>query len=125
MKKKVSIILFLVMCLSSVSAFAAVGNYAGKVPTFNDLESSTITKTTSINFAYNKVDSIQRGTLVSWVELSSNGANVTPDVTYTTTGTKYMYFYNNVQYPIGMKLNISTSASTLTTVDTSGSWSPN
>ena len=126
MKKKVSIILFLIMCLSSVSAFAAVGNYAGKVRVFGDLESTLVTKTTSLNFAYNQVDYIQRGTLVSWVELNSNGANVSEDVAYTTTGSKFMNFYNNVHnLNPSMRLNISTSAGTFETVDTFGTWSPN
>lgn len=96
------------------------------MPVINDLESGSISKTSSKTTATNTVAYIQRGKLVSWVELSSNGANMTPQVTYSTTGTKTMNFYaNGITSRAPMNLNISTSATTVQTVDTRGTWTPN
>lgn len=112
--------------LSGFGVYAATGTYSGKVPVINDLESSSVKKSTGSITATNNVDYIQRGTLVSWVELDLNGMNMTPQVSYSAKGTKNMQFYaNGVTSRDGMHLNISTSASTLESVDTNGSWTPN
>ena len=117
----------LTIALSGYGVHAATtGSYSGNVPVINDLQSTSINKTSSNSTALNTVGSIQRGTLVSWVELSSNGTNLTPQVSYTTTGTKTMNFYvKGVTSRDKMKLNISTSPTTLQSVDTSGTWTPN
>lgn len=115
------------IALSGITVHAATtGSYSGNVPVINDLESTSIKKTSSTSTATNNVKKIQRGTLVSWVELSSNGTNMTPQVSYSTTGTKKMSFYaNGITSRSNMNLNISTSPSTLQSVDTSGTWTPN
>lgn len=110
--------------LSGFTVYATTGTYNGKVPIWNDLESTSIKKTTSKSTAINSVAKIQRGKLISWVE--KNGENLTNQVGYTTTGSKKMnYFANAIRPNSSMHLNISTSPTTLETVDTSGTWTPN
>lgn len=114
------------IALSGYGVHAATGSYSGNVPVVNDLQSTSINKVSSTSYAVNTVNYIQRGKLVSWVELSLNGTNLTPQVSYTTTGTKIMNFYaNGISSRDKMRLNISTSATTLQSVDTKGSWTPN
>ncbi|MGL6031829.1 MAG: hypothetical protein ACRC0Q_06605 [Kurthia gibsonii] len=110
--------------LSGLTVHAATGSYSGKVPILNDLESTSVKKVSTKTTATNSVSKIQRGKLISWVE--QNGANMTNQVGYTTTGTKTMYFYaNGIKVGSGMNLNISTSPTTLENVDTAGTWTPN
>jgi Cu/Zn superoxide dismutase len=114
------------IALSGFGVHAATDSYSGKVPVLNDLESTSIKKTSSKTTAVNKVTKISSGKLVSWVETSSNGTNMTPQVTYSNTGTITMHFYaNGITSRAAMNLNISTSPTTLHTVDTSGTWTPN
>lgn len=125
-KIAVSIAATAAIALSGATAYAASASYSGKVPVINDYESGSLKKTTGTTTAYNKVSKISNGKLVSWVELSSNGTNMTPQVGYSTTGTKTMNFYaNGITSRDNMHLNISTSPTTLSTVDTAGTWSPN
>lgn len=93
------------------------------VPTINDKETSNLTKTNNTK-GVNNVDYIQRGELVCWIE-SSGGSNITEKKTYTTAYRMTLQF-NDAQSQINkeMHLNISTSPSYWSTVDTKGSWSP-
>ncbi|MGE7918065.1 hypothetical protein ACQKM9_03830 [Viridibacillus sp. NPDC093762] len=98
--------------------------YGGKVPTVNDLESTNAVKDNSAS-AYNFVQYIQRGKLVSWVE-NTSGSNVSQSGTYSARAVIPMDYLGNASSLIGknLHLNISTSTGTVESVDTDGEWTP-
>lgn len=107
------------MCYASRN----IGNYTGKVPTVNDLESTSLVKTNNSD-AVNSCDSMGDGTLVSWIE-SNSGSNITSKVSYSKPGRRAMGYSNAAAYiKDKVHLNISTSIGTWHTIDTSGTWSP-
>ncbi|SIT79753.1 hypothetical protein [Edaphobacillus lindanitolerans] len=111
---------------SGMVTAATYYGYDTRVPAVSDYESSNKTKISS-GSAYNVVNYVEgnRG-IVSWIE-NTGGSNVTPKVSYTTTGTKTMtYYYPSSNY-VGklVHLNISTAVGNYTATGTRGSWTPN
>jgi hypothetical protein len=107
------------------AASRAVTGYGRfEVPVIGDKHGDSLTKVNNSRGA-NRVDYIQRGELVSWIETTVTGTNVTNKVTYSTTG-RYLMTYKDAQANINKKLrlNISTAPSYWNTVITEGSWSP-
>ena len=107
--------------------FAASSSYDFTVPKTSDKEDGNITKQHDEN-AENRVDSIN-GSLGSWIESTEyDGLNLTYKTYYSTTGTKPMEYKpsDKTHEYIGWKcrLNVSTSLTQLSPVDTSGTWSP-
>lgn len=108
---------------AQVSYARNIGNYSGKVPTVNDLESTSLEKVNDSD-AINNCDSMGDGTLVSWVE-DGGGSNITSKVSYSKAGRRAMgYSDAKAHIKDSVHLNISTSLGTWKSVDTTGSWSP-
>ncbi|GLC89233.1 hypothetical protein [Lysinibacillus piscis] len=93
MKKTIKIMAATVVVGVMTSAMGAAAatweSYSANVPTFNDYETTAMTKTTT-GSAYNQVNYIEKdGKLVSWIE-DTSGSNISSKVSYSTTGKKTM-----------------------------------
>ena len=111
--------------LGAVASAADYTTYTDKIiPVWEDFETGAKTKVTT-GSAYNEVTFVQEfGKLVSWIEKDSS--NVTNKVSYSTPGVKTMdYEGASALKGKSMYLNISTSVGQLSTVKTSGKWTPN
>lgn len=123
--KKIIILTAVAVLLIIPSAvFAASSDYSFVVPKTSDKESEELRKNYNES-AENKVNSVD-GALGCWVEIA--GVNCTYKVYYDSTGVKQMDYRpsGSTSEYIGdyLKLNVSTALSQLTSVNTSGKWSP-
>lgn len=117
---------FLMSSMGAIVNAATYHDYNTTVPAVNDYQSAPKKKETT-GSAYNKVEKIQKDrTLVSWIE-NKSGSNITSKTTYSTTGKKTMNYKANASEYKGqeVRLNISTSSTTLSSAVTSGEWTPN
>lgn len=117
---------FLLSSTSLIAHAATYYDYETTVPAVADYESKPKKKKTT-GSAYNKVGSIQKNrTLVSWIE-NTKGKNITSKNTYSSKGKKTMDYKGNASKYKGKKvrLNISTSTTTMKRATTSGEWTPN
>jgi len=123
-KKIIILSVVAVLLIIPSAVFAASSDYSFVVPKTSDKESEELRKSYDES-AENKVNSIN-GALGSWVEIA--GVNCTYKVYYDTTGIKQMDYRpsGSTSEYIGsyLKLNVSTALSQLTSVTTSGKWSP-
>lgn len=141
MKKRKNILKFALAVLilgvstNTVAHAYSILTYSGTVQKYSDFESGVLKKTNESEQATNRARSKPEGAYECWVEVSGTGSNATYKTAYTSTGTYYMNYKQNLDSPntcagnlyrskTNLKLNISTALVNFNGGTVSGSWSP-
>ncbi|MBH0176246.1 hypothetical protein IHV09_22065 [Fictibacillus sp. 23RED33] len=126
MKKSIKNVLMVTgLCLGIVSVSTAVhaASYDTTVPVFKDFESSNVTKSGTSSGQNHAITFEGAGKLVAWIE-NEGGSNITNKVTYSAPQSMPLHYSLGGDKWTGKKvhLNLSTSADTYNSIETSGNW---
>ncbi|MCQ2524194.1 MAG: hypothetical protein MJ123_07620 [Lachnospiraceae bacterium] len=125
MKKFTFVVALAIVLLGNIAIHAEAvnkGSYGYMYITkTGDYLSASLTKINPYDAASNLVDSVDGGTLVSWIE-NTSGTNITSKVSYSEPAPVYMLY--NKSTLGATRLKISTKLTNMKKTGTFGGWSP-